>query len=115
MVQCTLDPSQGAQVWSIQTIPGAPHVFLRHEASGLFAQFASQQGGQIMLAPLDPQDPSFALQLQPTGRGYVAINNVDASMVMDVQGGVSADGVPVIAWSWGSGANQQWLFGPPVS
>lgn len=118
VIQCAPDASQGNQIWSIHSIPPTTYVFLRHEASGLYAKFAPQSLGQIMLAPLDPQNPLFAIQLQPTSNGFVAINNNNATMVFDVQGAQPGDGVPVIAYPWDGGGttqNQQWLFGPPTT
>ncbi|MDX3357757.1 RICIN domain-containing protein [Streptomyces sp. ME01-24h] len=49
-------------------------------------------------------------QFQPTGDGYVRVDNRnDAGKSWDVTDVSTADGAPVQLWSYSSGANQQWL------
>ncbi|RCH70272.1 coagulation factor 5/8 type domain-containing protein [Streptomyces sp. SDr-06] len=49
-------------------------------------------------------------QFQPTGDGYVRVNNRnDPSKAWDVTDVSTADAAPVQLWSYGGGANQQWL------
>ena len=38
---------------------------------------------------------------------YYIVSRLDGK-VLDVSGGVSDDGAPIIQWPWHAGANQEW-------
>src|SRR6516164_2446467 len=42
---------------------------------------------------------------------YAIVSRLDGK-VLDVQGGVSDDGAPIIQWPWHAGANQEWRLEP---
>jgi hypothetical protein len=112
VLQRVPDTSHGAQVWSIHPIPFSGCVFLRHEASGLFAKIVSQ-GAPVVLAPLDPQDSGFVLQLMCTRQGFVNVDNTDGLLLFTVQNGSTQDRATVIADLSSTADNsQEWLFAP---
>jgi hypothetical protein len=50
--------------------------------------------------------------LQPTGDGYFTIVSRDSGLVADLYGWATNDGAPVVQYTAGTGANQQWQLVP---
>jgi hypothetical protein len=115
VVQCTPDASKGAQAWSIHDLRGTCAFFLKHEASGLFVK-TGDLGAPVTLAPLDPQDSSFALELTNTSGAFVFIRTGDTGDNFGVTDDSTADGAPVVTVASGSlGDSQEWMFAPTAA
>lgn len=56
-----------------------------------------------------------ACQIDATGPGWVAINNLDHDRVLDVKGAdVGSDNISIIGYPWNGGNNQRWRMVPVV-
>ncbi|KAG8895936.1 hypothetical protein FRC01_012120 [Tulasnella sp. 417] len=88
------------QLWSLEEVGGGP------------------RGGQPSAQPSGQQQDQYANyrgdgQQQYQGavpEGTYRVHNVLTGTALDLAGGKSDEGTPVIAWSVGSGANQTWTF-----
>ena len=60
----------------------------------------------------DYDNRSYWFTVDVTSPGWVAINNIDHSKVMDVRYGNSNPGEWIIAWPWNGGQNQMWCMAP---
>jgi hypothetical protein len=95
-------------VWAT---PAAPYVYLYHEKSGGPLSWATQ-GSQLTVnaGQAYPDRPQYNFRLDDLHNGFFAFNNSDGSLVMDIKGGATTAGAPVIAWPWGNVENQMWQF-----
>lgn len=107
------------QNWGVATFAGDDNsvAIRRSGVLGLGVVNAGTSAGDA--AELQDQDQNTphnsALEHQrwiihPLGNGAYKIQNEKSGLVLDVMGGSTADGAPVIQWPWQGGTNQQWLI-----
>jgi hypothetical protein len=94
------------QNWKLYPAPGwetQGGCYLLNLAQQKFAAFGNSP---IQLVTFDATNVELFLLLQPVGDGWVAINNHNASRVMDTN--MSDPNFAVSPYKWNGGANQQW-------
>jgi Ricin-type beta-trefoil lectin domain-like len=113
-ITVNIDDPNGT-TWQLDPLLLTNAFYLVHVATGWVCYFSAQVGLILMVDPIDGYAAGSGGENQiiigdDTGAGLVAINNVDKSLVFDVQGGNPALGTPVVPYKWNGGANQRWRF-----
>jgi hypothetical protein len=102
------DPNSSAATWLASPTSEPNGLYLEHLDTNKAVHFGDSKA--IYLDEIDPNDMEFFITLNNTGDGQVAINNHDASYVMDANGNNAGPGAPVTPRKWNGGNNQKWRF-----
>ncbi|KAG9019722.1 hypothetical protein FRB90_010992 [Tulasnella sp. 427] len=100
------------------TIPGSQQVVdldRGHDENGTPVSIWGFHGASQQLWQLEEEGGYQGGQQQPQYQGPISpgtyrVHNVFTGTALDLAGGKSDDGTPVIAWSVGNGPNQAWTF-----
>ncbi|KAL5530935.1 hypothetical protein ACEPAG_3811 [Sanghuangporus baumii] len=100
--------------FALEPVVFPPVHWISHAKTGWYLQYNKSDGslivGDKISATADTRSQLWFLEPEPDSDAYIIVSLEDDQRVLDLSQSGTADGTPVIAWSYSGGTNQQWLI-----